>query len=363
LAAKSILVYRDIMKSLDSSEQKEIVGFVSNKKSSSCENKWDAVFIKLQTAIRIRNYSNKTYQTYAGWIGRFEHFLDGKIPESVEMSDVKAFLNDLAVNRKVAASTQNQAFSALLFLFCHIFNREEGFDAKQGIVRTKRKKYIPIVLTRDEVNRILDKLNYPYNLIVKLIYGCGLKLFEVLNIRLHCLNLDEQIITIHDGKGQKDRTLPLPTVIIPDLRTHLEQLYELDQTDLENDYDGVLMPSAFDRRWKNVSKDFSWQWLFPAKTLTFVPETGTYKRYHLQETHVQKAIRSAVKRSKLTKRATAHTFRHSFASHLLQANYDIRTIQQMLGHSDVRTTMIYTHTIKSLTIRSHADFHTVLVIA
>lgn len=143
----------------------------------------------------------------------------------------------------------------------------------------------------------------------------------------------------------------------------IEQLYKLHKMDLKNDYDGVFMPSAFDRKWKNISKDFPWQWLFPAKILTFVPETGTYKRYHLQETHVQKAIRSAVKRSKLTKRATAHTFRHSFASHLLQANYDIRTIQQMLGHSDVRTTMIYTHTIKSLTIRSHADFHTVLVIA
>jgi integron integrase len=260
------------------------------------------------------------------------------------------FLTSLAVHSKVSASTQNQAFNALLFLFRHILKREREFDAGEGIVRAKQKKYIPVVLTRKEVDVIMAKLHYPYDLIAKFLYGCGLRLFECLNLRIHCLNLDEGVLTVHDGKGQKDRTVPLPKTLIPYIKTHLTKVKDLFDKDVASNCAGVFMPRALDKKWKNAAREYPWQWLFPAKTLTFVPETGEQRRYHLHESHVQKAIRSAVKRSALTKRVTAHTFRHSFASHLLQANYDIRTIQQMLGHSDVRTTMIYTNTVKSRTL-------------
>jgi len=360
-AYQSVRVYQDIRNKQDSSSlETSRKSPASNRYADSFqlktdftpeENQWESIYQKLRNEIRVRNYSEKTYQTYAGWIARFEHFVNGKNPDTIEMDDVKGFLTYLAVRRKVAASTQNQAFNAFLFLFRHLLQREDEFDAKHGIVRAKRKKYIPVVLTRQEVDRVIEKLEYPYNLVAKLLYGCGLRLFEALNIRLQSLNLDEQVLTIHDGKGLKDRSVPLPVSIMSELVSHIENLEKLYEQDLDSDYDGVFMPGAMHQKLKSGSKDLPWQWLFPAKTLTFVPETGTYKRYHLHETHVQKAIRAAVLKARLRKRVTAHTFRHTFASHLLQANYDIRTIQQMLGHSDVRTTMIYTHTVKSKTLK------------
>ena len=255
------------------------------------------------------------------------------------------------MNANVAAATQNQAFNALLFLFRHVLRRGDEFDASDGIVRAKQKKYIPVVLTRAEVDRVITNLRNPYNLVVKIMYGCGLRLFECLNLRLHCLNLDENILTVHDGKGQKDRTVPLPLTLITGIRKQIEKVSAILDEDISADFHGVFMPRAADKKYPNAARELPWQWLFPAKTLTYVPETSENRRYHLHESHVQKAIRSAVKRSRLIKRVTAHTFRHSFASHLLQANVDIRTIQQMLGHSDVRTTMIYTNTVKSRTIK------------
>ena len=213
----------------------------------------------------------------------------------------------------------------------------------------KRKPYIPVVLSRDEIDEILKHLEPPYDLVVKLLYGCGLRLFECLKIRLDCLNFDERVLTIHDGKGKRARTVPLPEKILPELRAQLESLERLHERDLKRNYAGVFLMDALELKYKNAAKEFGWQWFFPAKKLTQETDTGEYRRYHLHKTHVQKAIRQAVNKSKICKRATAHTFRHSFASHLLQANYDIRTIQGLLGHSDVRTTMIYTHTLKSRT--------------
>ena len=186
---------------------------------------------------------------------------------------------------------------------------------------------------------------------VKLLYGCGLRLFECLNLRIQNFNFDAGILTVHDGKGKKDRTVPLPQTILPELTDHLEHVKDLHQSDLDGGYAGAFMMGLLEKKYKNSAKELIWQWFFPAKTLTFVPDVKEYRRYYLHETHVQKAIRRAVRKSKLLKRVSAHTFRHSFATHLLQANYDIRTIQEFLGHSDVRTTMIYTHTIKSLTVK------------
>ncbi len=308
---------------------------------------WKSEYARLGDEIHVRHYSPKTLKTYQGWVRQFQTFTKSKSPESLSTKDVKDFLTFLAVDRKVAATTQNQAFNALLFFYRHALGRE--FGKVEGVVRAKRKPYIPVVLSRREIDAVLKHLTPPYDLVVKLLYGCGLRLFECLNLRLQCMNLDEGVLTVHDGKGQKDRTVPLPQAILPELRAHLDSLKDLHQWDLNQKYAGVFLVNALERKYKNAARNFVWQWFFPAKKLTLEPKTGEYRRYHLHETHVQKAIKQAVNETRITKRVSAHTFRHSFASHLLQANFDIRTIQELLGHSDVRTTMIYTHTVKSQT--------------
>ena len=263
--------------------------------------------------------------------------------------DAKRYLTWLAMERKVAASTQNQAFSALLFLYRHILKVD--YDLKDDVVRAKRTRYLPTVLTRAQVDLVISYLPYPQNLVAKLQYGCGLRLFEALNLRVQCLDFDECILTVHDGKGKKDRTVPLPRTLLSDLKAHIERVKRLHQKDLDEHYEGVFMPSAFDRKWKHAGKDYPWQWLFAAKTRTLIPESGEYRRYHMHETQYQENLRKAVVNARLPKRVTSHTFRHSFATHLLQANYDIRTIQVMLGHSNVKTTMIYTHVVQSRTLK------------
>jgi integrase len=192
-----------------------------------------------------------------------------------------------------------------------------------------------------------------------MLYGCGLRLFECLKLRVHNFNFDAGVLTVHDGKGKKDRTVPLPKAIWPELQRQIERVKKLQEQDLAAGYSGVFLDHLLEKKYKNAAKEIVWQWFFPAKTLTFVEESKEKWRYHLHESHVQKAIRSAARKTKLTKRVSSHAFRHSFATHLLQANYDIRTIQELLGHSDVRTTMIYTHCVPSRTIkeaRSPLDF-------
>jgi integron integrase len=310
---------------------------------------WVAQFTRIVEEIQVRHYSPKTLKTYRQWLRQFQAFTRSKPPESLSAADVKEFLTWLAVKKEVAASTQNQAFNALLFFYRHVLQKE--FGKIDGVVRAKRRPYVPVVLSREEIEEILSHLAPPFNLVVKLLYGCGLRLFEGLNLRVHCLNFDAGKITIHDGKGKKDRTVPLPTVLLSELKTQLNMVKDLHRRDLARKYAGVFLVSALDKKYPNAAKEFVWQWLFPAQDLTRVPETGEYKRYHLHETVVQKAIKEAVGKTTLCKRASAHTFRHSFASHLLQANIDIRTIQELLGHSDLKTTMIYTHTVKSATIK------------
>ena len=309
---------------------------------------WKSEYSMLKDEILVRHYSPKTLKTYQQWLRRFQTFTKSKSPELLTTVDVKEFLTWLAVKQEVSASTQNQAFNALLFFYRHVLKRE--FGKVDGVVRAKRKTYIPTVLSRGEINEILSHLESPYDLVVKLLYGCGLRLFECLTLRIHSFNFDTGLVTIH-GKGQKVRTVPLPEKIIPEVQARIISLKKLHERDLARKYSGVFLLNALERKYRNAAKEFVWQWFFPAKNLTKLPETGEYRRYHLHETHVQKAIRAAVGKTAIPKRATAHTFRHSFASHLLQANYDIRTIQKLLGHSDLKTTMIYTHTVKSQTIK------------
>lgn len=318
---------------------------------------WKDEFADLENTIRMRHYSDKTLKSYRKYIRDFQIHTKSLHPDLLTAEHVKDYLTHLAVKKKVSASTQNLAFNSLLFFFRHVLHRE--FGAIDGVVRAKKRPYIPVVLSRAEIDNIFKTIDEPYLLIVKLLYGCGLRMFECLSLRVHCLNLDEGILTVHDGKGKKDRTVPLPKRLEGDLRVQLDRVYGQHKKDVAKGYDGVFLFDAYERKSKNAARQFVWQWLFPAHKLTKVKDTGEVKRFHVHETHVQKAIRRAVEKACLTKRVTAHTFRHSFASHLLQANYDIRTIQELLGHSDVRTTMIYTHTVKSTTkkkAKSPLDF-------
>jgi integron integrase len=329
----------------------------AQKNTKRIGSSWKAEYTELENTIRMRHYSDKTLKSYRKYIRDFQAYNRSPQPDTLTAKQVKDYLTHLAVEKKVSASTQNLAFNALLFFFRHVLGRE--FGTIDGVVRAKKRPYIPVVLSRAEIELIFQTIDEPYLLIVQLLYGCGLRLFECLSLRVHCLNLEEGIVTVHDGKGKKDRTVPLPKSLYGVIRQQLDSVHDLHSRDVARGYDGVFLFDAYERKSKNASRQFIWQWLFPAYKLSRVKETGKMKRFHLHETHVQKALRRAVEKACLTKRVTAHTFRHSFASHLLQANYDIRTIQELLGHSDVRTTMIYTHTIKSTTkkeAKSPLDF-------
>lgn len=314
----------------------------------SCKGvSWVWCFGALEAAVKVRHYSPKTFIAYRSWARKLQTFVKSKDPHLLTTDDVKSFLTYLAVEKEVSASSQNQAFNALLFLFRHVLGKE--FGKIDGVVRARQRRYIPVVLSRSEVDELLSQLSSPYHLICSLLYGCGLRLFECMKLRVHDLNFEMGILTVHDGKGKKDRTVPLPEMLLPALRKQLEEVKRIHQLDLEKGHDGVFLPNQLDRKYPAAAKEYAWQWLFPAKMITRVPDSRENRRYHLHESHVQKAIRAAANNTQIPKRATAHTLRHSYASHLLQANYDIRTIQKLLGHSDVKTTMIYTHTVKSQT--------------
>lgn len=310
---------------------------------------WTETFTELKNAIKVRHYSPKTLKTYSGWVRKFQTYTKSKDPLLISVDDVKSFLTWLAVKQGVAASSQNQAFNALLFLFRNVFKQD--FGKVDGIVRAKRKPYIPVVLSRQEVDTIIGILDYPFKLIISLMYGCGLRISECLSLRVQNFNFDMKVLTIHDGKGKKDRTVPIPEILMDALKAQLEKVTDLHDQDCQASYNGVFLYGLLEKKYKNAARELIWQWFFPAKELTIVPENQERRRYHIHETALQKALRKAVKKAKIPKRVTPHTFRHSFASHLLQANYDIRTIQELLGHSDVRTTMIYTHTVKSQTLK------------
>jgi integron integrase len=331
----------------------------SNVKSESAiaAAAWNKAFNDLSDEIKVRHYSPKTLDAYRLWAKKFQGFARNKNPKDLTPADVKEYMKYLAVRKNVAASTQNQAFNSLLFLFTHVL--KINFGNHTDNVRAKSRSYIPVVLTREEVDKVLKHLSYPYDLAVKLLYGCGLRLFECLHLRVQNFNFDDRILTIHDGKGQKDRTVPLPESIIEELKSNIDVVAAIHKNDLKAGYAGAFMVNLIEKKYKNSAKELIWQWFFPAKSLTLVPHVNEYRRYYLHETHVQKAIRAAVKKAGIIKRVTAHTFRHSFATHLLQANYDIRTIQELLGHSDVRTTMIYTHTVRKPAqkeVKSPLDF-------
>lgn len=297
--------------------------------------------------IKVRHYSRKTLQTYANWSRNFQRFLKNKPPALLTTEDVKDYLGFLAVKCKVAASTQNQAFNSLLFFFSHGLKRE--FGELRGVPRAKKSLYIPAVLSREEIDAILKELSYPCNLVVKVLFGCGLRLFEGLQLRVRDFNFDVNILTVH-GKGKKDRTVPIPKSILPELKAQITAVGELHDKDLAAGYDGVFLDDAVEAKYPKAPKEFIHQLFFPMRTLT-VADNGERRRYHLHESDLQRALYYAVRKAKIPKKVTSHIFRHSFATHLLQAGYDIRVIQNLLGHSSLKTTMIYTHCVPVMTIK------------
>lgn len=324
------------------------------EKSDSPE--WDAVIAAMAAEIKVRHYSRKTLKTYAKWSRGFQLFLKSKPPEELTTCDVKEYLTYLAVKCNVAASTQNQAFNSLLFLFRYGLKRE--FGELRDVPRAKKSLYVPVVLSREEIDAILKQLPHPFSLVVNLLFGCGLRLFECLQLRVRDFNFDAGILTVH-GKGKKDRTVPLPEAIMPELKAQIERVKALHEKDLAAGYAGVFLDDAVEKKYPNAPKELIHQWFFPQKSLTQMAETRELRRYHLHESLLQEALYVAVRKAKIPKRVTAHTFRHSYATHLLQANYDIRTIQTKLGHSSLKTTMIYTHCVPVRTVkeaRSPLDF-------
>lgn len=309
---------------------------------------WDAVLEAMANEIKVRHYSRKTLKTYANWSRQFQRFLKNKPPVELGSDDVKAFLTYLAVDRHVASTTQNQAFNSLLFFYRHGLKRE--FGELKDVPRAKKSGYVPMVLSRAEIDAILAHLYHPIDLAVKLLFGCGLRQFECLQLRVSDFNFDAGKLTIH-GKGKKDRTVPIPEAILPELKQQIKAVGELHDRDLEAGYDGVFLDDAVERKYPKAPKEFLHQWFFPQKNLTLVTETGQRRRWHLHESELQEALYPAVRKAKIPKRVTSHTFRHSFATHLLQAGYDIRVIQNLLGHSSLKTTMIYTHCVPVMTIK------------
>lgn len=315
-------------------------------KSDSPE--WDEVLETLAAEIKVRHYSRKTLRTYALWSRKFQRFLKNKSPRELSTDDVKEYLTYLAVKCNVAASTQNQAFNSLLFLFRHALKRE--FGELRDVPRAKKSLYVPVVLSREEIDAILQQLRHPFNLVVNLLFGCGLRLFECLHLRVRDFNFDAGILTVH-GKGKKDRTVPLPESILPELKAQVELVKRLLDRDLAAGFSGVFLDDAVEKKYPHAPKELIHQWFFPQQSLTKVAETGELRRYHLHESLLQEALYAAVRKAKIPKRVTAHTFRHSYATHLLQANYDIRTIQTKLGHASLKTTMIYTHCVPVRTVK------------
>lgn len=257
--------------------------------------------------------------------------------------EINAFLTNLAVKEKVSASTQNQALSALLFLYRHVLGRKIG-DLGE-VIRARKPRRLPVVMTRDEVKAVLGCLTGDKWLMASLMYGAGLRLMECLRLRAQDIDFARNEITVRDGKGAKDRITMLPESLKSPLQDHLRKVKAIYEKDLADGWGRVLMPDALDRKYPNALTEWRWQWVFPQENRWMNRQTREQGRHHIDESLIQKAVRDAVAKAGLTKRATCHTFRHSFATHLLEGGYDIRTVQELLGHSDVKTTMIYTHVL------------------
>ncbi len=297
----------------------------------------------VRAEIRTRHYSPRTERADVGWIRRFVFFHGRRHPKDLGEAEVSAFLSDLAVRRNVSASTQNQALSALVFLYTHVLGRDLPWLS--DLVRAKRPTRVPAVLSRAEVAAVLSHLHGTEWLMASLLYGAGLRLLECCRLRVKDVDFDRREIVVRDGKSQRDRISLLPDTLTPSLRRHLDAVRAQHARDISGGRGSVEVPDALERKYPRVAYEWAWQWIFPATRFHLHSETGRRRRHHLHESVLQRAVRQAVQLARIPKHASCHTFRHSFATHLLESGYDIRTIQELLGHRDVATTMIYTHVL------------------
>ncbi|MDP3816144.1 integron integrase [Pseudomonas sp.] len=298
---------------------------------------------QLRQQIRVRNYSIRTETVYAEWAKRFIRFHRYRHPTEMGAAEIEAFLTHLAVARNVSASTQNQALAALLFLYKEVLKLELPW--LEGIVRAKKPKHLPVVLTREEVGAVLGQLDGVRWIVASLLYGSGLRLLEALRLRVKDVDFARGEVLVRDGKGQKDRVTMLPQRLLLPLQQHLRKAELLHQQDLAEGFGRANLPFALARKYPHAAAEWGWQFVFPSVNRSVDPRSKGIFRHHLHEKTIQRAVREAVRRAGLIKHATPHTLRHSFATHLLESGQDIRTVQELLGHSDVKTTMIYTHVL------------------
>jgi integron integrase len=309
----------------------------------------------VRDVIRSNHFSYSTEKTYINWIYRFIIFHDKRHPEEMNGNQVAEFLTYLAVDRKVSASTQNQALNALVFLYKKVLKiRLDTFDFKQARIG----KRLPIVFSRDEAQNVLSNLQGEFHLMASLLYGSGLRLTECMNLRTKDIDFNLNEINVRSGKGDNDRRTLLPRLLIPLLKRQIVKAkVKLDENMLDKRFAGASMPEALERKYPNASKDQGWQYIFPSRKPAIDPRSGKLKQHYRHESFLQKEVKNAIRKTQIIKNASCHTFRHSFATHLLEDGYDIRTVQELLGHKDVRSTMIYTHVLNrnKFNVRSPLD--------
>ena len=298
---------------------------------------------RLRSALRTRHYSPRTEQAYCMWVTRFIHFHDCTHPADMGEQEINEYLTHLAVVDEVSASTQTQALSALLFLYRHVLGRDVG--SLGDVIRARRSQRIPVVMTRGEVRSVLANLDGVSWLMASLMYGSGLRLSECLRLRVLDLEFERHEIVVRDGKGGKDRVTMLPVALVDSLREQLQRARTLHVSDLADGWGRVELPAALDRKYPRAPQEFCWQWVFPQARRWRDRKTGMQGRHHVHPTVMQRAFKDGVRRSGIDKNVGCHVLRHSFATHLLESGYDIRTIQELLGHKNVATTMIYTHVL------------------
>jgi len=320
------------------------------------QSRYGKFFSKLRSAIRVRHYSIRTERAYGQWVGRLLSFHKDKSPENIDADDIQSYLNYLAEERKVAASTQNQALNAIVFFFKEVLKRDPGDFS--DFVRAKRPTHVPEVLTRSEVESLLDAMSGINQLMAGLLYGAGLRLMECIRLRVKDIDFEARHLTVRNGKGRKDRITMLPERFQQLLKQQLAQARALYEMDLEKGVAGVYIWPGLDRKYPNAAREWIWQYVFPSNRLSVDPRSHTIRRHHVHSSSLQKAVKNAAAKAGLSKRVTCYTLRHSFATHLLENGSDIRTVQELMGHSDVATTMIYTHVLNrpGITVKSPADF-------
>ncbi len=296
---------------------------------------------QLRAEIRVRHYSIRTEKTYSEWVYRYIIFHNKRHPAEMGPAEISEFLSHLATELNVAASTQNQALNAIVFLYRHVLKKDIGELKK--LVRAKKPARLPVVLSAEETAALLAQLTGTRSLMAQLLYGTGMRIIELLRLRVKDIDFNRRMIFVRDGKGQKDRTVPLPAELIDELRQHLEKVKSLHEKDLTAGNGTVHLPFALARKYPHAETEWGWKYVFPAGKLSVDPRSGIRQRHHVYESVLQKALKQATRDAGINKPVHAHTLRHSFATHLLEAGHDIRTVQELLGHKDLKTTMIYTH--------------------